>query len=234
MKNNDRIGLITFLGVSGSIDIDLGEGADKKKETFVLEPARLNNTPVGRFHVNGEQLKLIKETSHWKKTYIQLAEEAEKGGQLPPSNVVNVGPESKNPLHLSSQQCALIRNAFIVKPELQEILVDNILDACFKVVDADKLEPKNDEDTQGKNDKAGPKKDKADTSDQEHSIKNEELPTDEEILEMKEKDIKKWLTRLESKWVGGKTKIEANRNTLMDIVTDLRTRGSQAPEKFQG
>ena len=190
----EKIKLITHLGISGDMDLNVGEGG--KRVTFKLSPYRLSTGQVvGEFDVTPAQLKAIKETKHWKMTYIQLRDEA-KGtpeSENPANNQVHVGTVI-NPLGFSAQQVQIIDNALLVKPALREILADNVLDACMKILDAEKL-PLSEPPVAG----AGA------------------VPTSEEILAMKVPALKSAFKNFGGKY-NTKLDADANRNALMDLI----------------
>jgi hypothetical protein len=191
----DKIKLITHLGNSGDLDLDIPE-----RTTFKLSPYRLTNgVIVGEFECTPEQLKEIEKSAHWKKTYIQLRDDKKGSPESanPANNQVHVGTVI-NPLGFSMEQVQIIDNALLVKPALREILQDNVLDACAKYLNAENLPPKKEE---GSGEPAG----------------NYVPPTTEEILAMTVPKLK-----LAFKAAGGTydTKVDrvANQNALMDLI----------------
>ena len=207
-----KVKLITHLGISGDLDLDIPE-----RTVFKLSPYKLSSgLTVGEFEVTDAQLKEIQKLNHWKMTYIQLRDgnkgESEKANA---SNQVAVGTVI-NPLGFSSQQVQMIENALLVKPAARELLADNVLDVCVKILDAENLPPKKDKKAPKSKAKATGKG-KGKTAGK--STLPEVAPTDAEILEMDEAKLKSTFKAYgwEDKYDPDED-IVTNQNELMDLL----------------
>lgn len=191
MKNTKKVKLITHLGISGDLDLNI-----PNRTTFKLQPYRLSSgVIVGEFDATPEQVAEIQKSKHWAMTYIQFRDDHEGEAQKNQSNHVSVGGSGTvvNPLGFSPNQTQIIENALLVKPALRGILADNVLDACKKVIDAENLPPKVDPPAVA--------------------------PTNEEILAMDKKALQKSIKAYGGKY-DAKADITANQNILMDLVAN--------------